>query len=321
MSTIRLSDVLAETATAWRAEAAAGRLTEFTVAKYLDAVRVFVAFAQASGVETVEEIDEAICSAWLRAPISAASPGSRARAGAPPSTSASRNRQVVLRRAVGLWRARGWIDTDPVPATVFAPVSARAVPPLTVPEVKRLRISGRVGARDTFYPAVVAGALAGAAQSDLARLVVDDVDVESGRLRLAGRGQRRERIVVLGPWAVAAFRARITDLEARARRRGEDLDPGAPLTMRQRPDSYQAQSLAPAVAQNLHRALRTARITRAGVRPASLQAYAANRCYAITNRIEDVANLLGLSSLDAARRYIDNQWQGTHAAAARDDLG
>jgi hypothetical protein len=74
---------------------------------------------------------------------------------------------------------------------------------------------------------------------------------------------------------------------------------------------------ATSVGQKLYQALSLSSITRPGVTPSSLQDYAANRCYALTNRVEDVARLLGLASLDHAMRTIDLAWQDTFGDTIR----
>jgi hypothetical protein len=71
------------------------------------------------------------------------------------------------------------------------------------------------------------------------------------------------------------------------------------------------------VASSLRRALDAARITRVGVSPISLQQYAANTAYAVTGRVEDVADLLGRRSLDAAARLVDPDWQAAWAEHVR----
>lgn len=71
------------------------------------------------------------------------------------------------------------------------------------------------------------------------------------------------------------------------------------------------------VASNLKRALAAAGLDRPGVTAGSLQAFAANACYARTNRVEDVAELLGLHSLDRAMAKIDHQWQAAWADHVR----
>ncbi len=47
----------------------------------------------------------------------------------------------------------------------------------------------------------------------------------------------------------------------------------------------------------------------AGVQPKSVREYAANAVYATTQRIEAVAEHLGLTSYDTAARLIDRAWQ------------
>lgn len=73
--------------------------------------------------------------------------------------------------------------------------------------------------------------------------------------------------------------------------------------------AYPAESVAPTVSMNLSRGLKRAGITRVGVRPRSCREYAANAAYARTGRVEDVARHLGMASLDAAYRLLDEGWQ------------
>lgn len=73
--------------------------------------------------------------------------------------------------------------------------------------------------------------------------------------------------------------------------------------------SYPVNAVAPTVNQNLARALRHAGIHRPGVRPKSVREYAANDVYARTQRIEAVAEQLGLASFDTAAGLIDRAWQ------------
>lgn len=94
-----------------------------------------------------------------------------------------------------------------------------------------------------------------------------------------------------------------------------------PLALTRPLATYPLESVAPTVSTNLTRALTAAGVHRPGVRPRSVREYAANRLYALTGRIEDVAAHLGIESLDSARRLIDNQWQHRFAEAVRGDAG
>ena len=71
------------------------------------------------------------------------------------------------------------------------------------------------------------------------------------------------------------------------------------------------------MARNLHRALIAAGVSRPGVTAGSLQVFAANACYAVTNRVENVAELLGFHSLDSAMAKIDHQWHSIWADHVR----
>ena len=85
--------------------------------------------------------------------------------------------------------------------------------------------------------------------------------------------------------------------------------------------AYPASSVAPTVSMNLTRALQRAGVTRAGVRPRSVREFAANRTYALTGRVEDVAQLLGLASLDTAAGFLDEDWQYRWGPTVRLDAG
>ena len=61
----------------------------------------------------------------------------------------------------------------------------------------------------------------------------------------------------------------------------------------------------------------SAGLARTGLRPASVREYAANRHYALTGRVEAVAEFLGLASLDVARGFIHPAWQEQFAEKVR----
>ena len=76
------------------------------------------------------------------------------------------------------------------------------------------------------------------------------------------------------------------------------------------------------MSNNLGLAIRHAGIHRAGVRPKSVREYAANAIYARSQRIESVAEQLGMISLDTAARMIVSAWQdrwGDTLRAGSDD--
>ena len=92
-----------------------------------------------------------------------------------------------------------------------------AVDPLTPPEVDRLQIASRLRTSDTLRPAVVAAALLGASHSEIAGLVVADVDLARQSLRL-GRSTSAIRLVALDELSLETLQARASALHRLHRR-------------------------------------------------------------------------------------------------------
>ena len=121
---------------------------------------------------------------------------------------------------------------------------------------------------------------------------------------------------------MATLRTRIAAQRLRWRRLSRVWDPlVVPLAMHRPLLDYPPNSIAPTVSTNLSRALQRAGVTRAGVRPRSVREFAANRTYALTGRVEDVAQLLGLPSLDTAAGFLDHSWQDRWGPIVRSDAG
>ena len=193
----------------------------------------------------------------------------------------------------------------------------RKVCPLTPEEGQRVRIAGRTRPTDTLRPAVVRLALAGGSHREISEAVVGDVDVKQARLRLRGPSGA-ERWRALEPSAVASLRTRIAAQQLMWRRLNRAWDPLlVPLAMHRPLLEYPLNSIAPTVSSNLSRALQRAGVTRAGVRPRSVREFAANHTYALTGRVEDVAQLLGLASLDTAAGFLDHSWQDRWSQTVR----
>jgi len=302
----------------WAERRAAGEITQGTEELYLRHLETFLGFAAAHGVKDVETLTARVCLAWVEAPISAVSPGSRGRAGQRSAPNTRRGRQGVLRAVIAVWADRGWVAPDLMPAKVISKAPALGPCPLTPAEATRLRMAGQQSAADSLLPAIVAIALAGASGTEIAALMMADYDADAASLLLPGRGGRAQRTVIADVHAARVISTHLAALHRAAKRRTAVLDPAVtPLALPTAPRTHRSHVTATAVGQHLYRALHVAGINRPGVTPGSMQDFAANSCYAVTNRVEDVADLLGLQSLDAARCYIDRDWQHTWADTIR----
>jgi len=315
---VAVTDAVAAALEFWTRQSLDGSLAPSTVAKYATTLNSFAAYTTARHLVSLGDLDQEVCRAWISSPVSAESPGSRARAGQSSAPRTRRGRLTVLRRAVSFWMSSGLLLVDTVPGDVFRSDGPLLLNPLTPLEVAQLRLAGRTSPRDWLRPAMVEASLAGASQHELAMLTVSSFDAMTSTLNLPGNRGASGRTASLSPGAVVVLSARSTDLARAARRRRERFDPtGAPLTMARPLSAYRPDSVAPCVAAHLRLAMRSAGVRRPGVRPSSILQFAANACYARNQRIEDVAGLLGLTSLDRAMTQIDPEWQRLWSAAVR----
>jgi integrase len=315
---VDVADAVAAVREQWRAKAAAGQLQPGTATTYERNLGAFERYVAARGITDTTGIDGVLLRAWVHAPVSAVSPGSRGRAGQLASAATRRNRLMVLRQALAVWVERGWIAPGLLDGEVVSKDQSRPPCPLTPAEVDRIHLSGRRSPIDTLIPALVALALAGLGHAEIARLTVAEFDADEATIWVGGRSGTRPRTVPLNPSATRALTDQAVALQRAHAKVGVAFDPIAvPLALHPRPRSVRDTVRPTVVGQHLHKALHLAGIRRQGVTAGSLPEYAANRCYALTNRVEDVAALLGLVSLDAAMRLIDPAWQTTHADTIR----
>lgn len=272
-----------------------------TAARYMRILEAFCRYASASGVADAGGATAELCQRFAAAPT---------RSDRSPSGSTGRVRLAAIRDAFeGLVEA-GLVSENPTRSLRIDRMPSAALPcPLTPAEAQRLLAAGRLISTDTLRPACAALALAGATHVEVACAVVADVDPTTFSVLLCS-GTGFERSIDLEGAATAALTARVSALRREWRRRKQPWAPeSVPLAMHRAVSAYQADSVAPTVSMNLSRALKGAGITRVGVRPRSCREYAANVVYARTGRVEDVAQQLGIVSLDAAYRLLDEGWQ------------
>ena len=285
---------------AWHGRQAATGMTPMTAARYVRVFQSFVRYATARGVDS-GVVSPALCLEFTNAALAGR---------VVPSPSTRRFRLTVVRSAFQVLREAGLASSDPTSELRVEWRQGRPAPcPLTPAEAWRIRVAGRTSPTDTLRPAVVTVALAGGSHQEISAVAIGDVDVDQARLRLGGlSGPERWR--PLDAAAVATLRTRIVAQRLRWRRLHRAWDPlVVPLAMHRPVLEYPLNSIAPTVSSNLSRALQRAGVTRAGVRPRSVREFAANHTYALTGRVEDVAQLLGLASLDTAAGFLDHSWQ------------
>lgn len=276
-------------------------MTATTMQRYGRVFASFVRYAQARGLTDYRLIDSRLCDDFAQAPL----PGHGR-----PSPSTSRFRLTVVRDAMRGLRGAGLLDADPTLGLRVAQVHLAPRPvPLIPLEVHRLRTVGRLAPRDTLRPAAVELAIAGASHEEVARAVIGDVDIPGRCIQLGGKSGR-PRACELDDLGAMILRSRVDAQRQCSRRNHLPWDPSTtPLALRRPLAEYPAESIAPSVSSSLSRAMSGAGLNREGLRPRSLREFAANRAYALTHSPEQVAHVLGLTSLDAAMTFINAEWQ------------
>ncbi|MGY1750649.1 site-specific tyrosine recombinase XerD [Modestobacter sp. SYSU DS0511] len=180
-----------------------------TIASYRRDLRRYAEFLAATGVRGLGEVGESDVAAFLVA----------LRTGDedhPPLSATSAARAVVAVRGLHRFALLDGLVPDDVAAEVRPPAPARRLPKaIPVEEIEALltaagSVEGPRGLRDRALLELLYGT--GARISEAVGLAVDDLDLGSAAVRLAGKGGK-ERVVPVGSYAVRA----VEDYLVRAR--------------------------------------------------------------------------------------------------------
>jgi integrase len=218
-----------------------------------------------------------------------------------PAVATMHLRRATLRLLFRTARDLGLYEGDPTLDLSLPPRTPSKVRALTDEEVALGRSFSLRSLAETRLPAAWALAEATATTSEIHHIKVSDVDLKAGRVWLHGSSKAEPRWGQLTTWGLTQIGNRIERLQ------GEDR----PLiyTGKGNPEAKQSASCI-AIAETL---------TRAGlamepdVRPGSVVAWAGVQIFERTARIEEVANRLGIRSLDRAARFIGFDWKNAGA--------
>jgi integrase len=208
-------------------------------------------------------------------------------------------RRSVVRLIFRIARDLDLAASDPTIDLVLPPKVPPPMRPLSDEEVTRCRAAALTSLTETRLPAVWALAEATARTAEIPATRIADVDLQGRRVFLHGSTKVRPRSSELSPWGALQLTRRIRALGAR--------DSGVLLAYGSdgSPESRQA-SAAVAIRTVL---VRAGLGREAGLRPASVAAWAGARLLVAGHPIEEVARRLGMSSLDACVRLIGHDWK------------
>jgi integrase len=218
--------------------------------------------------------------------------------GSDPSASLLHLRRSALRLLFRSLRESGMTVGDPTLDLVLPPRSPLTTRPLADDEVVLCRGHALWSLSDLRRASAWALAEATCRSVEVAQIRVSDLDLEGRRVWIHGGRTTAPRWGHLTEWGVVQLRRRIESLPD---------DPATRVVYGGAGDVGTGQVSASVAIGDV--------LTRAGlagerdVRPASVAAWAGRRVLAESDRIDEVARRLGMSSLDRTARFIAFDWQ------------
>ncbi len=240
------------------------------------------------GVRSLDEVTAQVAEGFVHATTDA---------GHGPSVSTMHWRRTALRLLFRAARQAGLVGGDPTLDIVLPPRSSLGTRPLTDDEVGLCRSVAQWSLNGSRRAAVWALAEATCRSSELPHVTADDVDLDLGRVWIAGGKATDQREGQLTEWGLGQLRARIEELD----------EPTRPLVYSGRSPAGPGQVSGASALVDV--------LTRAGlhherdVRPGSVAAWAGRRVLEETGRIDLVARALGVRSLDRAAGIVAWDWR------------
>jgi integrase/recombinase XerC len=252
--------------------------------------------SEGCGLDGLDQVTRSIARSFVTAPTSA---------GEPPSTSTMHWRRTALRLLFRAARRHGLVDGDPTLDLDLPPRSSLGTRPLTDDEITLCRSVAQWSLAGSRRAAVWALAEATCRSSELPNITGDDIDLDLGRVWIAGGKATQPRTGQLTDWGLVQVRARLDELDV----------PSLPLVYSGRSPAGAGQVSGAAALVDV--------LTRAGlhrepdVRPGSVAAWAGRRVLEKTGRIDCAARALGVQSLDRSARIVAWDWQADPEPGAR----
>jgi integrase/recombinase XerC len=264
-----------------------------SMAKLSSLIERFSAFAERGlGIRDAHAVTRDIAAAFVTA---------RSSKGDRPAVATMHLRRSAVRLLFAEGRRLGLVGHDPTLDIRLPPRSSLPTRPLTDDEVMLCRSLSVSSPQETRDPVAWALAEATARSGEIARLCIRDLDLDQERIWIAGGSKTDPRWGHLSDWARTQVDRRLRVLE----RATPDTRIVCPTAT---PGVSATSSASTAIARTLRRA---GLGDEPDVRPASVAAWVGERAHARGARIEEVAALLGIRSLDRAAGFIGWHWHAS----------
>lgn len=266
-----------------------GDLSPQTLDRLAALMRQFAKYARTSDTTTaLDAVTPQLVAAYVAAPTSD---------GEAPGTSLQHFRRLAVRVMFRVGRQLSLTNGDPTLDLVLARRERAGFRALEDDEVELCRAAAISSPRRGRAAAAWALCEATARTGELPGVTRADIDVDVGRVWIAGTPRTLARWGHLTEWGLQQVRRHLAALPDRADTR---------LICGDHPDAALAQSSAVGVISRTltHAGLGEAR----DIRPSSVAAWAGRRVFDETGRIDIAARRLGIRSLDRAAAFIGWEW-------------
>lgn len=285
----------------WKRQAAAGNVTEGTVATHTNVLNTLIKYVAARGAEMVCDVTNEILVEWLYAP--------NAYTGKAIAATVPTARRAVASSFYYTCFRLGITDVNMAATLPTQQNTERYVHPFTKDQIDQLKEASQFAHRETKSPSALALALLGCAPGEVGSIKCSDIHLIDNMVRAHGGGGRyTDRwLPIDDPWCFDQIAHRIKHLAekypkdwqsryvAYEPREGKD-------------DDFARRSAASST--NLATIIQKAGLKNDGVsRVASINEYVAARVFAKTGRVEAVAARLGISKLDDAAKVVGYEWR------------
>lgn len=286
-----VADQLATQIRAAVAEAAgSGMYARDTLDKLEEVTERFARFLQACEVDQLEQVAPLHVETFIKARPSHRSPG--------PASATQHLRRTNLRILFRFARSLGSCHHDPTADVDLAPRRSPITRPLTDNEIESCRCASFLNVRTGRQAAIWALAETTATTAEIAQITAKDVDLAADTVRLGGSNRTFPRLGRLSPWGLKVLTTWIDDINPQP----DDL-----LVYRHGRGSRQGPAVA--IAQTIYHIFERANLTEdPTVRTGSIASWVGVNVFAATGDIAQVANILGLRSLDTAAQRIGWTW-------------
>lgn len=266
------------------------RFSEQSVERLSDLMARFARFAERGlGIDAPGDVTAAVVAGFVHA---------RAKDGTAPAVATMHIRRAAVRLLFAEGRRLGLLDIDPTVDVRLPPRTSLRARALTDEEIAVCRSHAIATLAETRAPAAWALAEATGRSSELARVLLRDVELDRSRVWLPGSAKLEPRWGELTAWGRLQVQRRLDSLAGSG--------PETPLICpTARPGVSATSSASIAIALTLRRAGLHAE---PDVRPPSVAAWAGQKALEAGVSIDAVAIMLGIRSLDRAARFIGFDW-------------